>query len=155
MSYVDTILTKDEVVIEKAKVTKTVLIGPWIIGILFCWLFFIPTIKAIILTIRVSKIELALTNQRIVGSVGVVARSAMDAKLDKVQTVRVSETFWGRIFNYATVAITTAGTGGNDYLFIGIARANDFKQKVNNQIDVYEEAKVQKQAQALANAMNK
>ena len=43
--------------------------------------------QAIILTIIVTKIELALTNQRLVGRVGVVSRQIMDSKLDKVQTV--------------------------------------------------------------------
>ena len=114
------------------------------------WLLFIPTIKAIKLTIAVSKIELALTTQRLVGKVGIVARQAMDAKLDKVQTVKIEETFWGRIFGYATVVVTTAGS---DYFFQAIAHANDFKKKVMNQIDEYEEYKVKKQAEALAGAM--
>ncbi len=150
MSYVDGILQRDEQVVEKAKVTKLVLVGAWIKGILLMWLLFIPTIKAIKLTVSVSKIELALTTQRLVGKVGVVARQAMDAKLDKVQTVKIEETFWGRIFGYATVVVTTAGS---DYIFQAIARANDFKKKVMNQIDEYEEYKVKKQAEALAGAM--
>ena len=150
MSYVDGILQRDEQVVEKAKVTKLVLVGAWIKGILLCWLLFIPTIKAIKLTVSVSKIELALTTQRLVGKVGVVARQAMDAKLDKVQTVKIEETFWGRIFGYATVVVTTAGS---DYIFQAIAHANEFKKKVMNQIDEYEEYKVKKQAEALAGAM--
>ena len=152
MSYVDGILQKDEHVVEKEKVTKLVLVGAWIKGILLCWLLFIPTIKAIKLTIAVSKIELVLTNQRLVGKVGVVARQAMDAKLDKVQTVKIEETFWGRMFGFATVVVTTAGY---NYNFRAIAHANDFKAKVMNQIDEYEDYKVKKQAEALAGAMQK
>lgn len=152
MSYVDSVLQRNESVVEKAKVTKLVLVGAWIKGILLMWLLFIPTIKAIKLTIAVSKIELALTTQRLVGKVGIVARQAMDAKLDKVQTVKIAETFWGRIFGYATVVVTTAGS---DYAFQAIAHANEFKSKIMNQIDEYEEYKVKKQAEALAGAMNK
>ena len=150
MSYVDGILQRDEQVVEKAKVTKLVLVGAWIKGILLIWLLFIPTIKAIKLTIAVSKIELALTTQRLVGKVGIVARQSMDAKLDKVQTVKIEETFWGRIFGYATVVVTTAGA---DYAFRAIAHANEFKKKIMSQIDEYEDYKVKKQAQALAGAM--
>lgn len=152
MSYVDGILQRDEKVVEKAKVSKLVLVGAWIKGILLMWLLFIPTIKAIKLTIAVSKIELALTTQRLVGKVGIVARQVMDAKLDKVQTIKIEETFWGRIFGYATVVVTTAGS---DYLFRAIAHADDFKKKVMNQIDEYEEYKVKKQAETLAGAMKK
>ncbi len=111
MSYVDGILQKDEEVVAKAKVTKLVLIGVWLKGILLCWLFLIPTITAIKQTIAVSKIELALTNQRLVGRVGAVGRKIMDSKLDKVQTVQIRETFWGRIFGYANISVSTAGTG--------------------------------------------
>ena len=153
MSYVDGVLQRDEKVVEKAKVTKLVLVGAWIKGILLCWLLFIPTIRAIKLTIVISKIELALTNQRLVGRVGVVGRQIMDSKLDKVQTVQIQETFWGRIFKYANIKVSTAGTGGNEYVYLGIARANEFKQKIMNQIDEYEDYKVKKQAEALAGAM--
>ncbi len=153
MSYVDEILQKDEEVVAKAKVTKLSLIGVWVKGVLLCWLFLIPTIKAIKQTIVVSKIELALTNQRLVGRVGVVGRQIMDSKLDKVQTVQIRETFWGRIFGYANIAVSTAGTGGSEYVYIGIARAQEFKQKIMSQIDEYEEFKVRKQAEALASAM--
>lgn len=109
MSYVDSILLKDEIVVQKAKVTKLVLVGIWVKAILLCWLI-IPLIKAIIFTIIVTKIELALTNQRLVGRVGVVSRQIMDSKLDKVQTVDIAETFWGRIFKYANIVVTTAGS---------------------------------------------
>jgi uncharacterized membrane protein YdbT with pleckstrin-like domain len=151
MSYVDSILLKDEIVVQKAKVTKLVLVGIWVKAILLCWLI-IPLIKAIIFTIIVTKIELALTNQRLVGRVGVVSRQIMDSKLDKVQTVDIAETFWGRIFKYANIVVTTAGS---KFVFQGIARAAEFKQLVMNQISEYEDDKVQKQAQALAGAMNK
>lgn len=153
MSYVDGILQKDEEVVAKAKVTKLVLIGAWIKGILLCCLFFIPTIKAIVLTIVVSKIELALTNQRLVGRVGVIRRQIMDSKLDKIQTVQIRETFWGRIFGFANIAVSTAGTAKNEYVYFAIARAQEFKQKIMSQIDEYEDFKVKKQAEALAGAM--
>lgn len=153
MSYVDGILQKGEEVVVKAKVTKVVLIGAWIKGILLCWLLFIPTIKAIKLTITISKIELALTNQRLVGRVGVIGRKIMDSKLDKVQTVQIRETFWGRVFGFANIAVSTAGTGGSEYVYFGIARAQEFKQKIMSQIDEYEEFKIKKQVEALAGAM--
>ena len=150
MAYVDGVLVRGEEVVAIAKITKLVLIGAWIKGILLFWLLFIPTIKAIKTTIAVNKTELALTNQRLVGRKGIVARDLMDSKLDKVQTVRVEETFWGRIFKYANLVINTAG---GTFMFLGIARANEFKQKVMNQIDEYEDLKNNKRANALAGAM--
>ena len=152
MSYVDNILVRGEVIKEKAKVTKLLLVGAWIKGILLCWLLFIPTIKAIKLTITISKIELTLTSQRVIGRVGVVSRDIMDAKLDKVATVKIEESFWGRIFKFANVIIST---GGDNFVFRGIKNANSFKNKVMNEIEEYEAYKINKQAQALAGAINK
>ena len=77
----------------------------------------------------------------------------MDSKLDKIQTVQIRETFWGRIFGFANVTVSTAGTGENEYAYFGIARAQEFKQKIMSQIDEYEDFKVKKQAEALAGAM--
>lgn len=152
MSYVDGILVKDEVVLEKAKITKLYLVGAWIKGFFLCWLLFIPTIKAIKKTIVFRKMELALTNQRLVGRTGVVSREVMDVKLDKVSTVRIKESFWGRIFKFADIVVST---GGEDMEFLGIKNANVFKNKVMNAIEEYENYKINKQAQALAGAINK
>lgn len=152
MSYSDNCLTNGEVIIEKARVTGKFLIGAWIKGILLCFLLLIPTIKAIIKTIRLKNIELALTNKRLIGKVGVVAREAMDTKLDKVQNVKIVESFWGRIFHFCTVVVTTAG---QDYNFVGIKDGNKFKATVMNQIEQYEEDKVRAQAEAIAKAVSK
>ena len=149
MSYVDGILGQDEQIIAKAKVRKIVLLGAWIKGILLFFLL-IPLIDAIKFTISIMKIELALTNKRLVGKVGIIARQIMDSKLNKIQSIKIEETFFGRLFGYATVVVVTAGT---HYEFQAIASANEFKNKVMNQIEEFDNCRIQKQAQALAGAI--
>jgi len=126
------------------------LVGTWIKGILLCWLLLIPVFKAIAATVRHFKIELAITDKRVVGKVGVFNTKALDAPLNKIQNVSVAQPFWGKIFNYGTVKINTAA---GEFDFDGIASADSFKGMIMAQIDQYEEDRVKQQAAEMANAM--
>ena len=148
--YVENNLGMNENVIQKAKLTKLFLVGTWIKGFLLCWLLFIPVIKAIIATIRHFKTELAITNKRIVGKVGIINTKALDAPLNKIQNVSVEQKFFGKIFNYGTIKINTAA---GIYDFDGVSSPDSFKGNVMNQIEQYEEDKVKQQATEMANAM--
>ena len=106
--YVEQNLGKNEVLVKKAELNALALLSAWIFGILFCWLLLIPTIKAIIKTVQFNHIELAVTNKRVVGKVGVLNTKALDAPLNKIQSANVTQKLGGKIFNYSTVHIHTA-----------------------------------------------
>lgn len=59
--FVENNLIKNEKIVKECKPTMLFLIPKWIFGILFFWLLLIPLIKAIIATVQVCNIELALT----------------------------------------------------------------------------------------------
>ena len=148
--YVESNLGKNESIVKKADLNGLFLLGAWIKGILFCWLLLIPTIKAIIATVRFCHIELPVTNKRIVGKVGVASTNALDAPLNKVQNVSVAQPLFGKIFNYGTVRIDTAA---GQFTFSAIKNANAFKGIIMSQIDQAEEDKIKQQAAEMANAM--
>ena len=148
--YVENNLGRDEKIVKKAELNGLFLLGTWLVGILFCWLLLIPTIKAIINTIKFNHVELAVTIRRVVGKVGVFNTQTLDAPLDKVQNVSVTQTLGGKIFNYSTVRIDTAAS---QFEFPAIVRANEFKGALMNQIDQAQEEKLAKQAQQMAQAM--
>lgn len=148
--YVENSLQKNETIVKKADLNGLFLVSAWIMGILFCWLLLIPTIKAIIKTVRFKNIELAITNKRIIGKVGVANTQALDAPLNKIQNVGVSQKFGGKIFNYGTVTITTAA---GEFTFGAIKNANAFKNAVSAQMEQYEEDKMKEQASQMAAAM--
>lgn len=150
MSYVEQNLGKNEVLVKKADRNGLFLLGAWIKGILLFWLLFIPTIQAIAATISFSRIELAITNKRIVGKVGVLKTKTLDAPLNKIQTVSIKQTFFGKIFNYSTVVVST---GGEDFVFDCIKSGDAFKRMIMAQIDQYEEERIRQQASQMANAM--
>lgn len=150
MAYVENNLGKNEAIVKKADRNGLFLLGAWIRGILFCWLLLIPTIKAIAATIRFKNVELAITNKRIVGKVGVFNTKTLDAPLNKVQNVSEKQTFFGKLFNYSTVTINTAA---GEFAFDCIKSGAQFKGMIMAQIDQYEEDRIAQQANQMASAM--
>ena len=149
-NYVENHLGKNETIVKKADRNGLFLVGTWIKGILLCFLI-VPFIKAIIKTVQFINVELAITNKRIIGKVGVANTKSLDAPLNKIQNSSVTQTFFGKIFNYATVRIDTAA--GN-FEFPAIKNGEKFKSMLMAQIDQYEEDRVKQQAAEMANAMS-
>ncbi|MBO5052133.1 MAG: PH domain-containing protein [Clostridia bacterium] len=149
--YVEGTLGKNESIVKKAELNGLFLLGAWIKGILLCWLLFIPTIKALIATVKFFHIELAITNKRIIGKVGVLNTKALDAPLNKIQNVSVTQPFFGKLFNFGTVQIDTAA---GKYTFSSIKNADAFKNMILAQVDQFEEDRVKQQASEMANAMS-
>jgi uncharacterized membrane protein YdbT with pleckstrin-like domain len=148
--YVENNLNRNETIVKKASISKLSLIPAWFAGIVFCFLLFIPTIKAIITTIKVFNIELAITSRRVIGKAGVVNSSAMDAPLDKVQNCSVSSGLGGKIFGYGTVVIDTAA---GKYIFTMVKQPDNFKKALMAQIEQAQEDKMKQQAEEMAKAM--
>ena len=148
--YVENNLGKNETIVKKAELNGLFLLGAWIRGILLFWLLFVPTVKAIVATVRFTHIELGITNKRVVGKVGVANTQALDAPLNKIQNASVTQPFFGKIFNYGTVRIDTAA---GKFEFPAVKNADAFKGMLMAQIDQYEEDKIKQQAEEMAKAM--
>lgn len=127
--YVESSLIPNEKVVKNAQLNRLSLVGVWIKGILLCWLLLIPTIKAIIATVQFSHIELAITDRRIIGKVGVFNTKSQDVPLDKVQNVSVTHSFFGKMFNYGTICIYTASESDH-YCYSAIKNADAFKTAI-------------------------
>lgn len=115
---------------------------------------FIPIIAVAVLVVFVgfklfvlSHIKLALTSKRIYGKTGVINTKSMDSPISKINSVSVEQGFWGKVFRYSTVSVSTSS--GN-YKFSYIKNADEFKEKTMEQIDAYENEKLNNQAAMLA-----
>ncbi len=150
MGYVEHNLTKNETIVKKADKNPVALVWAWFTGILFCWLLFIPLIKAIKATIAYSRVELAVTNKRVVGRYGIVHTESLDLPLNKVQNVNVKQGMGGKIFNYGTVEISSAA---GTMMFGYIKKADAFKNMILAQADQFEEDRMKQQANQMAQAM--
>lgn len=149
-NYVEQNLGKNESIVRKAELNSLALVAAWISGVLFCWLLFIPTIKAIIKTVQFFHIELAVTSRRVVGKTGVLHTQTLDAPLNKIQNVAESKTFGGKIFNYSTIVINTAAGA---FRFDDIKDGAAFKNALLAQVEQYESDKITEQAKQMASAM--
>ena len=149
--YVESNLNRNETVVKNADINMLCLVPIWLKGILFFWLLLIPLVKAIIATVNVCNIELSITSRRVIGKFGFANTKAMDAPLDKVQNASVTQGFWGKIFNYGTVRIDTAG---GKYEYSSVKNPEEFKRMLMAQIEQAQEDKMKQQAEEMAKAMS-
>lgn len=94
--------------------------------------------------------KLIITNKRVNGKTGLINTNELDSPLNKINGVQVRQGFFGKIFNYGTISITTASTVFNfDY----IEKPNEFKTILNNQMEKYDDERIEQQAKKLAEAV--
>jgi uncharacterized membrane protein YdbT with pleckstrin-like domain len=94
--------------------------------------------------------KLIITNKRVNGKTGLINTNELDSPLNKINGIQVKQGLFGKILNYGTVSITTASTVFNfDY----IDKPNEFKRILNNQIEKYDDERIEKQAKKLAEAV--
>lgn len=74
-------------------------LGVWIIAVWLTW----------------ASDALTVTDQRVVLEEGLLQRSSRVIPLNRVQDVSTTQSLFGRLLDYGTVEIHTAGSGGPDY----------------------------------------
>ncbi len=100
--------------------------------------------------IRYFNTKLEITNKRVRGKIGLVNTNELDSPLNKINGIQVIQGMFGKIFNYGTIKITTASSV---FEFNYIEHPNDFKTILNNQIEAYDDERIEKQAKKLASAI--
>lgn len=131
-----------EKIIKKAKLSPVILIIEFIsvVG----W-FFLPRDLIAFFTTK-----LIITNKKITGRTGLLNTNQLDSPLNKINGVQVKQGLLGKIFNYGTININTAA---NLFHFNLISNPHEFAATLNNQIEIYEEEKIERQARKLAEAV--
>jgi uncharacterized membrane protein YdbT with pleckstrin-like domain len=76
--------------------------------------------------------EMAVTNKRVLIKTGMASRRSLDMMLSTVESIGVEETVLGRMMGYGTVIVR--GTGGTPETFLMIARPQEFRKNVQEQI---------------------
>ncbi len=140
-SYVEGSMGKDEFVQVKAKYHWFVWIGFYfkllIFGgiTLFCAyaaskfyfsdrplraLIFLFLVVALILYIfvaflRLKLTEMACTNRRVVYKTGIIAIKTEEIKLDKIESIQIEQTLFGRIFGCGNISFSGTGTSKVDF----------------------------------------
>jgi len=131
MAYIESkVLQNGETIQKKVELHPLRLVLAWIWGIIGCWIIFIPTIKAIALSIRYATTELVITNKKVIEKYGLVSVHCDEISLDKIENITVNTSFWGRIFGYGNVCIQ--GTNRNNIYFNGVKNPEEVRKNINN-----------------------
>ena len=75
--------------------------------------------------------KFVVTNQRVIHLEGVLSKEITDSSLEKVNDVKLEQSFWGRVFGYGNVQILTASELGASR-FTRIANPIQFKTAMLN-----------------------
>jgi hypothetical protein len=162
MSYVESNLVPGEVVIYQTRLHWIVMLGHIVIclllgslGVFLLYYAFSQTgienrslhimegggvglivcgIVAILMgMVRRNATEMAVTNRRVVIKTGLTSRKTIEMLLNKVESIEVSETAFGRMLGYG--AIVVIGTGGTPEPFPRVAHPLEFRSQVQQQIE--------------------
>jgi uncharacterized membrane protein YdbT with pleckstrin-like domain len=83
--------------------------------------------------VRRNATEMAVTNRRVVIKTGLTSRKTIEMLLNKVESIEVSETAFGRMLGYGTIVVI--GTGGTPEPFHKVAHPLEFRSQVQQQIE--------------------
>ncbi len=158
MGYSEQNMGKNEKLTVKAETSMLALVPTIIWAVIIAviaFMVFIPlAVVSLIMVgvkfLQLKKVELALTNKKLLGKVGVINTKVMDAPLNKINTISVEQKLIGKIFGYGEVVVSTSSGA---YTFPFIKNADSFRSAVLNQIDEFDEERIRKQAEQLAGAI--
>ena len=153
MSYVSSVLGRDEAVQSEANVSLL----PFFLDLIFGVALFVGGIISLGMTLKgklgaipletvlggglilwglfvlVKPIiikettELVITNRRIIAKVGLISRHTIEINLSKVESISVSQSILGRLLNYGDLEIV--GTGGTREPILYISEPLMFRRK--------------------------
>jgi hypothetical protein len=162
MSYVESNLVPGEVVIYQTRLHWIVMLGHVVLGCLLglsgvfvlCYALsrtgiesgtlhimegggvglLVCGLVAILLgMVRRNATQMAVTSRRVVIKMGLASRKTIEMLLNKVESIEVSETAFGRILGYGTIVVI--GTGGTPEPFHKVTYPLEFRSQVQQQIE--------------------
>lgn len=109
VSYIDESLIEGERLLHRARLSWWSQVGLLILGLVLL-VVVVGLIFIVWAWINMRSTEIAITNRRIIAKFGFIRRSTVEINLEKVEALRVEQSFMGRILNYGTIFISGAGT---------------------------------------------
>lgn len=150
--------------ILKAKISPKLFIVPGLFTVLFLieaivfllmgGYFIMPIVIAIIIIvpalIKYYCTNLSLYDNKIRGEIGFFKKQTLDAPLDKINDIYVSQGILGRMLGYGKIDVSTSSSVFN---FKGIENPHSLKNKVLEQIEIYKKEQIEIQAKMMSEAL--
>jgi Bacterial PH domain len=83
--------------------------------------------------VRRNSTEMAVTSRRVVIKTGLASRKTIEMLLNKVESIEVNETTFGKLLGYGSIVVV--GTGGSTEPFRNVAHPLEFRSQVQRQIE--------------------
>ena len=95
-------------------------------------------LKMLIRFLRWRYTAYTITNRRILRQTGIIGKSYVDCSLGKVQTLYLSIPTLGRLLDFGTIRIATAGTDSTEIQWEGVRHPREAHRILNETIERYE-----------------
>jgi hypothetical protein len=152
MSYAERNLGKDETILLRADFHKIEIILWAILGVITFITIVFPII-ALVMILSARMRELCFTTKRSIGRYGyIVGSKSLDLPLNKIAAVQLEQGLGGKIFGYGTILVST---GIDKMAFPYVANPEVFRRALMEQIEIYDNERIKKQAEEMAQAMAK
>lgn len=125
-SYVEQVLVQGERVVHVGRPTLWSVWHLLLLGLILLPAFGAGLIVWLIAYIRIKSTELAVTTKRVIVKHGFIRRSTIEINLSKVESIQVTQSLLGRMFDFGTLVI--AGTGASHAPLDGIAEPLAFRK---------------------------
>ena len=125
-SYVEQVLVQGERVVHVGRPTLWSVWHLLLLGLILLPAFGAGLILWLIAYIRIRSTELAVTTKRVIVKHGFIRRSTIEINLSKVESIQVTQSLLGRMFDFGTLVI--AGTGASHAPLEGIAEPLAFRK---------------------------
>lgn len=89
----------------------------------------IAAVLVVVMLIQSKSSSLVLTETAVVGKVGIIRTKKLASPISKIQDISVSSGLLGKIFRYSTVVVSTAGSGGAEYVFKRVTKGEQLQEE--------------------------
>jgi len=124
--YVASNLIRDEQIVHMGRLSPWAFAGRIALGILLA-----PIGVGLLLLagvwIWLRTVELAVTSKRLIIKSGWIARHTVELNLGKVESLQVSQGFWGRVLDYGSIQVN--GTGASHAPIHGVRNPLEFRRQ--------------------------
>jgi uncharacterized membrane protein YdbT with pleckstrin-like domain len=110
-SYINQILIAGEQVIYQARLSMWSQPALVLVGLILVPAFGLGLLLLLWAWLVCRTTILAVTNKRIIAKSGIIQRTTIELRLDKIESIKVDQGIMGRILNFGS--ITICGTGGD------------------------------------------
>jgi uncharacterized membrane protein YdbT with pleckstrin-like domain len=125
-SYVEEVLIPGERILHVGRPTLWSVWHLMLFGLLLLPAFGAGLLLWLVAYIRIKSTELAVTTKRVIVKHGFIQRSTIEINLNKVESIQVTQSLLGRMFDFGTLVIS--GTGSSHAPLEGIAEPLAFRK---------------------------